>query len=131
VILLDTHVLLWWMNGDRGLLSSDAIAAIEAELSGGEIAISSNSAWEIAMLMAGGRLALWMDVSAWIAVAQEIEAVKFIPVDQEIGVKSVGLLGAFHKGSADRIVAIARKLGTPVITADEKIRAYPHVRSIW
>ena len=132
MILLDTHVLLWWINGDRALLSNDAIAAIEAELTGGEIAISSISAWEIAMLVAGGRLALSMDVSAWIAVAQEVEAVKFIPVDQEIGVKSVELPGVFHKDPADRIiVATARKLGAPVITADEKIHAYPHVRSIW
>ena len=29
------------------------------------------------------------------------------------------------------IVATARKLGAPVVSADEKIRAYRHVRTIW
>lgn len=41
----------------------------------------------------------------------QIEAVSFMPVDNEIAVKSVELPGEFHKDPADRIiVATARKL---------------------
>lgn len=29
------------------------------------------------------------------------------------------------------IVALARHLNVPLITADEKIQAYPHVHTIW
>ena len=132
VILLDTHILLWWAGGNPELLSADAAAAITAAITGGEIAVSSISAWEIAMLVDRGRLALSMDVAAWLAVVQEIEALRFIPVDHEIGVKAVELPGVFHKDPADRmIVATARKLGVPLVTADEKIRMYEHVRVIW
>jgi len=132
VIVLDTHILIWWANGDHSQLSTDAIDAISAELQGGEIVISSISAWEIAMLVQRQRLALSMDVAAWLAVIEEIDAVKFVPIDTEIGVKAVELPGDFHKDPADRlIVATARKLAIPVVTADEKIRAYPHVRTIW
>lgn len=132
MILLDTHVLIWFINDDHKLLSAHALRAIDAELGGGEIGVSSISAWEIAMLVARGRLALAMDVAAWLALVQEIEEVRFIPVDHEVAVKAVELPGEFHKDPADRlIVATARKLGAPLITADEKLRSYPHVRTVW
>lgn len=132
MIVLDTHVLIWWVTGNTTQLSATAAAAIEAELAGGEIVVSSISAWEIAMLVSAGRLALSMDVASWLAVVADIEAVRFVAVDNEIGVKSTELPGDFHKDPADRIiVATARKLAAPLLSADAKIRAYPHVRTLW
>lgn len=94
--------------------------------------VSSISAWELAMLVAKGRLTLQMDVSRWLSLVNQIEAVSFIPVDNEIAVSSTTLPDAFHKDPADRIiVATARKYAAPLVTADEKIRAYPHVHTIW
>jgi PIN domain nuclease of toxin-antitoxin system len=102
------------------------------EQRGGKIIVSSITAWEIAMLVSRGRLSLTMDVAAWLSVVEEIEAVAFAPVDNEIGVKAVDLPGECHKDPADRIiVATARRLGAPVVTADDKIRSYPHVKTIW
>jgi len=84
------------------------------------------------MLVAKGRIALSMDIEEWLSVVSQIEAVSFMPVDNEIAVKSVELPGEFHKDPADRIiVATARKLAAPLVTADDKIRGYPHVRTIW
>jgi PIN domain nuclease of toxin-antitoxin system len=132
VIVIDTHVLIWWVTGDSNQLSQAAKVAIDLELQGGEILISSISAWEIAMLVEKERIALSMDVSTWLEVVGQIEAVRFVPVDNEIGVKSTALPGEFHKDPADRmIVATARKFAASLVTADEKIRAYPHVKTIW
>ena len=132
MIVLDTHVLIWWINGERTELSSEAAAAIERERHGGEILVSSITAWEISMLVQRGRIALPCDLSEWLSVVDEIEAVRFIPVDNEISVKATELPGEFHKDPADRfIVATARKWMAPIVTADEKIRAYSHVRTIW
>jgi PIN domain nuclease of toxin-antitoxin system len=73
-----------------------------------------------------------MDVGSWLATVAEIEAVRFMPVDVEIMLKSVELPGEFHKSPADRIiVATARKLAAPLVTKDEKIRAYAHVKTVW
>lgn len=84
------------------------------------------------MLVAKERIALSMDVSEWLSVIGEIASVYFMPVDNEIAVKSTELPGEFHKDPADRIiVATARKLAAPLVTADTKIQAYPHVRWIW
>ena len=132
MIILDTHALIWWASGDTAQLSAPAQAAIARELDGGQIVVSSISAWELAMLVAKDRIALSMDVAEWLACVSQIEAVSFVPVDNSIAVKSTELPGDFHKDPADRmIVATARKLAAPLVTADEKIRAYPHVRTIW
>jgi PIN domain nuclease of toxin-antitoxin system len=130
--MLDTHVLVWWVNGDVDQISDDAIAAITDASQGGKIVLSSITAWEIAMLVSRGRLSLSVDVTTWLEVLQKSETIRFVPIDNEIGVKAVELPGKFHKDPADRlIVATARKLGISIITADEKIRAYPHIRTIW
>jgi len=131
LIVLDTHVLVWWVAGDSKL-SKKAKAAIERERNGGAIIVSSISAWEIAMLVARKRLFLTMDAANWMATAGQIEAVRFVPVDVEIAMKSVALPGEFHNDPADRmIIATAMKLAAPLATKDEEIRAYTHVKTIW
>lgn len=131
MIVLDTHALVWWVAGDSQL-SRPAREAIEAEAQGGEILVSAISAWEVAMLAKAGRLALTMDAGAWLDTVAEVPAIRFVPVDVRISVHSVDLPGEFHKDPADRIiVATARHHSVPLISADLKIRDYPHVRTIW
>jgi len=131
VILLDTHSLIWWVNEGKRL-SHSANAAIAGEALGGRILVSSISAWEMALLVKGGRIAFTGSVPAWLVQVQRFRPMEFIPVDNEIGIEAVNLPGDFHKDPADRIiVATARKFGAPIITADEKIRGYRHVRTIW
>ena len=132
MIVLDTHALVWWASGSAQQLSSKALRAIEKEQRSGEIIVSSISSWELAMLTEHGRLALAMEISPWLALVEQIERLRFVPVDNAIALASVALPGEFHKDPADRIiVATARALGAPVISADEKIQSYPHVRSVW
>jgi PIN domain nuclease of toxin-antitoxin system len=132
VIVLDTHILVWWAGAERARLSSAASRAIEQERAGGQIMVSSISAWEIAMLVQRNKLDLSMDVFAWLEAASRIERLEFVPVDNLIGVESRFLPGEFHADPADRIiVALARRLGVSLVTADTKIRDYPHVTTIW
>ncbi len=131
MIVLDTHALVWWAAGDAQL-SRPAHEAIEAEGQGGEILVSAISAWEVAMLAKAGRLALTMDAAAWLDTVAQVPAIRFVPVDVRISVQSVDLPGEFHKDPADRIiVATARHHSVPLVSADLKIRDYPHVQTIW
>ena len=131
MIVLDTHILIWWITGDLAKLSPNSISAIEQELAGGELIISSITAWEVAMLVAKDRIVISMDLDEWLSTIAQIEAVKFYAVDNDIAVKSANLPSEFHKDPADRmIVATARKLGCGLVTADEKILNYQHVRTI-
>ena len=63
MIILDTHALIWWASGETVQLSAPSQAAIARELDGGQIVVSSISAWELAMLVAKDRIALSMDVA--------------------------------------------------------------------
>jgi len=132
MIMLDTHVLLWWLSGSD-LLSVSAAKAIRKTLAqDSEVIVSAISTWEVSMLIDKGRLVLSMDVESWFDEAAQIDGVRFVPVDNEISIKSTLLPGNFHKDPADRIiVATARKLAVPLVTADEKIRNYEHVKTIW
>ncbi len=131
MIVLDTHALVWWIAEDSQL-SRRAREVIEAEMQGGEILVSTISAWEVAMLAKAGRLALNMDAMAWLDTVAQVPTVRFVPVDVRISVHSVDLPGEFHKDPADRIiVATARQYSAPLVSADLKIRDYSHVHTVW
>ena len=131
MIVIDTHILIWWVSGDKKL-SNAAKNIIKKTLVDSEVIISSISVWEISMLIEKERLVISMDIESWINEVSSIEGVRFMPVDNEIGIKSTKLPGDFHKDPADRIiVATARKLAVALVTADEKIIEYPYVKTIW
>ncbi len=133
MIVLDTHTLIWWVNGDQQL-SSVARKAIANELAadGGQILVSAISAWEIAMLIAKDRLVLTMDLDDWLATVESIEGVMLVALSTEVAVQSVRLPGRFHADPADRIIAaLARHFSVPLITADSRIQTYQHVKTIW
>jgi len=130
MILLDTHVLIWWLDSPEKL-SSSATAAITGAYQD-RILVSSFSAWEIAMLVAKDRLTLSMPVEIWLKKVEVIPFLTFIPATNDIVVKSVFLPGTFHPDPADRIiVATALSQGCPLVTADEKIRNYNMINTIW
>ena len=131
MIVLDTHVLLWWVsNPDQ--LSRKARSTIERTIADGAIYISSISAWEIAMLVERKRLALTMDVKDWITKCEAIPYIKFVPVTNSIAIKAVQLAGNIHNDPADRIIAAtAISMGVALVTMDQKLRNYQNVKSLW
>lgn len=132
MIVVDTRVLVWWVHGDMTKFAAPVSRRLDEELRNGSVCVSAISAWEIAMLVRKGRLELAVDVSRWLATVAEISGLSFVPVDNAVAVKSVELPGAFHEDPADRIiVALARELSAPLVTADERIRRYPYVETIW
>lgn len=133
MIVLDTHVLIWWVTDDARL-SGPARDALDREsvAPDGQILVSVITAWEIAMLQQRGRLVLSMELDEWLTAVASIERVSVVPVSTRVAVQSTQLPGEFHKDPADRIiVALARELNAPLLSADEKIRNYAQVRSIW
>lgn len=131
MIVLDTHVWVWWVSGVEPL-PPKARRLIRAAREQKAIYLSSISVWEVAQLAARGRLQLTMNVVDWVAKSEVLPFVHFIPVDNAIALKSVQLPGTLHQDPADRmIIATALTLGFPLVTRDEKIARYPHVRTIW
>ena len=131
MIVLDTHVWVWFVSNPE-LLSKRAKKATDTAINAKEIFISSISAWEIALLVERGRLKLTLDVTDWISKSERLPFFRFIPVDNSIAIKAVNLPQPLHNDPADRIIiATATAIGAPLVTKDEKILKYPHVKSIW
>jgi len=132
MIVLDTHVWIWWL-GDKVKLSPPAQQRIEVEMQqNSTLVLSSISAWEIAMLVKKGRLELTLNVRDWIRKTEGLPFVRFVPVDNTVLLRSVELPGQFHNDPADRmIVATALTMGLPIVTQDSKIRSYEHVETCW
>jgi PIN domain nuclease of toxin-antitoxin system len=125
VIVLDTHILIWWVNQSNQLRQT-TLEKIEQEPDA--IGISAISLWEVAKLVQVGRLQLSMPVDEWLEQALAYPNVQVVPLSPAIVVESSRLPQPFHKDPADEIiVATARVLACVLLTYDGKILQYPHV----
>lgn len=131
MIVLDTHVLIWWVD-EPAQLSRPAQAAIEKAMETKSVYVSCMSSWEIALLVERGRLKLALDVRDWLARCEAIPFLSFVPVNTAIAVESVRLPDFPHADPADRIItATAMSLGAQLVTKDEKLRSYTNLKTVW
>lgn len=129
MILLDTHVWVWLADA-RGRLSSEHAQNIEKHRASG-LGVSVISCWEVAKLVEYGRLKLACAVDEWVDGALSIPGVVLLELTPRIAVESTRLPGTIHRDPADQIIiATARVLELEMLTEDEKILGYPHVRAI-
>lgn len=84
MIVLDTHAWVWWV-GETGDLSRAAERTIsEAE----QIGISAISCWEVAMLVARGRLELTLEVGRWVETALAMPRVVELQLEARTAVRA-------------------------------------------
>jgi PIN domain nuclease of toxin-antitoxin system len=121
LLLLDTHTLIWSVEGGPRL--GHRVKAILNEAAHeGRIAVSAITPWEIALLVAKNRLQLSSDVMQWVRESLAKPGVRLIPLEPEIAVASSHLPFDIHADPADRIlVATARYLGAVLVTADQSL----------
>jgi PIN domain nuclease of toxin-antitoxin system len=117
-LLLDTHILLWWLD-DPTLISSEAQTLIREETN--IIYVSSASVWEIVIKKALGKL------DAPDNLPEMIDVCRFTPlpitVAHAMGVQS---LSHHHRDPFDRmLIAQAITEGLTIISRDSYISSYP------
>ena len=131
MIVMDTHALLWWIN-DPSTLSAPAKEAVDAAVKSRSLYVSCITSWEIALRVQRGRLRLALDVRDWLCRCEAMPFLSFVPVSNAIAVESVRLPDFPHADPADRIIAAtALSLGAALVTKDDKLRSYPHLKTIW
>ena len=130
MIVIDTHIWIWWVHDDRQLTAAQT-QAIQAN-ENGLIGVSAISCWEIAKLVERGRLTLPLPVDIWFQQALAYPGIQLLMLTPEIALESTQLPSTFHRDPADQIiVATARIYNCPLVTSDGKIVSYPHVVSIY
>jgi PIN domain nuclease of toxin-antitoxin system len=116
-LLLDTHVLLWWLSDDERLTRPMRQAIGDSNTA---VVVSAASAWEMAIKAALGKLV------APEGLVAELERQGFdqisVTVDDAV---HAGALPRHHNDPFDRmLIAQALRRGLTLVTADRHIAAY-------
>lgn len=128
MIVLETHIWVWWVDNNGRLTKKhqDWIQQYQSQGWG----VSIIYCWEVAKLVELGRLTLSLAVDEWLAAALADPGVQQFALTIPIIIQSTTLTG-FHRHPADQlIVATAKIHECPVLTADAKILAYPEVQTL-
>jgi PIN domain nuclease of toxin-antitoxin system len=116
-LLLDTHVLLWWLSDDSRLGEASRQAINNPR---NQVYVSAASTWEISIKKSTGKLSVPEDMDSIV----ECEGFDKLSITLFHG-DQAGLLPEHHKDPFDRmLVAQAQSEGLVIVTNDEKITQY-------
>lgn len=120
-LLLDTHILLWWVAGDRKLPKSLRVAIASPE---NEVWVSAAAFWEISIKLRLGRIDIDLEE---LRVAVDADGFRALPVQIEHTIRLLELPDS-HRDPFDRLlIAQALVEGLRLVTRDEEILAYAGV----
>lgn len=115
-LLLDTHILLWWLSGHARLSTRARKAITEAEF----VYVSAISAWELSIKAAIGKLRAPDDLEA------QMNENCFVPLPITVAhAVAAGKLPRHHGDPFDRmLVAQAWLESLTLLTSDTRLTAY-------
>jgi len=121
VALLDTHVLLWWLEGKKHL-SKRQQRIIDKASAERPLFVSDITLWEIATLSELGRIKLGTPLREWLEQATALPLVQRHPISPAVAAQVAALPSTLHRDPADRIIiATAIVLSATILTRDERI----------
>jgi PIN domain nuclease of toxin-antitoxin system len=124
-LLLDTHVWLWYAEGDGARLPPASVRRLDDARKEDGLLVSAISVWEIGVLHAKGRIQLSAPLRDWANRALAPAGIRFLPLDAETAVESTLLPGEVQGDPADRfLIAAARIKGAVLATRDDDIIDY-------
>ena len=100
MIVLDTHIWIWWVHGDPRL-PQDYREYIDSQ---SEIGVCAISCWEVAKLVQLRRINVPGSIDQWLSQALSYPAVLLLPLSPEVAAESTRLPGGFHRDPADQII---------------------------
>jgi PIN domain nuclease of toxin-antitoxin system len=128
MIVLDTHIWVWWVQNDSRLTAQHRQWLQDYEQEG--LGVSILSCWEVAKLVEKNRLILPLPINEWLDNALAYPGVQLLDLTLPIVVDSTKLNG-FHSDPFDQlIVATARFYDCHLLTVDAKILNYPDVKTL-
>jgi PIN domain nuclease of toxin-antitoxin system len=130
-MVLDTHVLLWWLSAPTNL-PARARKTLATAIAKGPMTLSAISIFEIATGVRRGRIELRQPLEDWFQDLMRLPEIRIEPVSAVIAAHAAGFDENVHGDPADRIIlATARVLGLSLATADEKMRSSKLTSLAW
>lgn len=129
--LLDTHTWIWWsMRPEK--LSRKVTTLITNPDRCEELLLSAISVWEFCKLVEKGRLGISCNPEEWLATALAVPKLRLVPLSPPIAYRSTVLPQPCSSDPTDQIIiATATEENATVLTKDDMMRRYTHVRSLW
>ncbi len=131
-MVIDSHTLLWWLDGDARL-SEEARRILEFETTGTDsLVVSAVTLWELRLKEVRGKLTPKRPVNTWPELIRRFNHIRIESVDSGHWLH-VAEMNWENRDPADRIIAAtAIHLGVPVVTVDERFhRRDSPVRAVW
>jgi PIN domain nuclease of toxin-antitoxin system len=126
VIVLDTHVWLWWLNAPRKLSRAASRAIERADA----IGVSTMSILELGDLVERRGVELGSPLRAWVRAAFAQERVEPLPLTAAVAIDAAQL--RFDGDPADRVIyATARATDAQLVTRDERLRSFDPELTVW
>jgi PIN domain nuclease of toxin-antitoxin system len=121
VIVLDTHIWLWFINANLDKFPSHWLAQIEAA---SQVGVSPVSCYEVALAHNRGRIELPSTSQEWFQGALTTAGIDLFPVTEVIAARAVDL-SPIHKDPFDRlIIATALVYGAKLASIDSLFSRY-------
>ena len=129
--LLDTHTWIWWHMHPQNL-SRKVKILIGNTSKYDELLLSAISPWEFSKLLEKRRIGISCDPEDWINAALDLPKLRLVHLSPILAYRSTILPQPFHDDPADQIiVATAREENATILTKDQSILKYKHVKSFW
>lgn len=132
IAVIDTHVLVWWLNSPTSL-SSRIVQCFEVWEGGtGEALVCAVSLWELEDKRLRGKLALQVPVQSWLPQIARIPWMRLLDTTPEIWLEAAGLNWQHRDPAARIIAATGLSHGVPILTKDRRFHDVDSpVKAIW
>ena len=125
VLLLDTHIWVWLINGDAIVKSPQFLKTVDEAIQSSKVRVSIISVWEVATLVRKEKIVLPYNCLEWLKKALSESGILVAELTPQIAAESALLSTDLLKDPADRIiVTTARDIGAKLVTKDKEILAY-------
>ena len=129
MIVLDTHIWIWWVHDEERLTPEQHRAIREHETD--DLGVCAISCWEVAKLVEKNRLQLPVEIERWFDLALSYPGIRLISITPQVAITSTRLPGSFSQDPVHQLIAATALVhDCPLITSDEKMLGFSQLVTI-
>jgi len=129
MIVLDTHIWIWWVQDSERLTPKQKQAIQDNE--DASVGVCAISCWEVAKLVEKRRLVLPVELEEWFELALSYPGVQLLPLTPAIAMASTRFPSDFSRDPADQLIAATAEVyACPLVTSDTKLLGYSALATV-
>tara|TARA_R110002126_G_scaffold288548_2_gene442408 strand:- start:9972 stop:10406 length:435 start_codon:yes stop_codon:yes gene_type:complete len=130
LLLLDTHIWLWWLLGSNRL-DAKTIDILDNRALNQEIIISIMNIWELEILVRKRKVNLNLSFDDWVQQSANSQSFQIIPLTLPIILGQRLLPESFHQDPADKLITSTAIVSGYELATRDKLIIDSEACSIW